>query len=227
MAATDIARRAKRRGDALIWALYGIGFLPALWSFYLGSTGGLGADPVKEFEHRLGLWTLRFLILTLMVSPLREIFSINLLRYRRALGLLAFYYGVMHFSVYMILDQALDLNAVLADIVKRPFITIGMASLLILAPLAITSNAWSIRRMGRDWVRLHRLIYVAAAGGAIHFILSVKSWPAEPVIYAAIVTVLLAWRIVRPSFLRWRRSARAAAQRPTRRTSPNQSCLSK
>lgn len=227
MAATDIARRAKRRGDALIWALYGIGFLPALWSFYLGSTGGLGADPVKEFEHRLGLWTLRFLILTLMVSPLREIFSINLLRYRRALGLLAFYYGVMHFSVYMILDQALDLNAVIADIVKRPFITIGMASLLILVPLAVTSNAWSIRRMGRDWARLHRLIYVAAAGGAIHFILSVKSWPAEPVIYAAIVTVLLAWRIVRPSFLRWRRSARAAAQRPTRRTSPNQSCLSK
>ncbi|MBB2972255.1 protein-methionine-sulfoxide reductase heme-binding subunit MsrQ [Mesorhizobium sp. RMAD-H1] len=227
MAATDIARRAKRRGDALIWALYGIGFLPALWSFYLGSTGGLGADPVKEFEHRLGLWTLRFLILTLMVSPLREIFSINLLRYRRALGLLAFYYGVMHFSVYMILDQALDLNAVLADIVKRPFITIGMASLLILVPLAVTSNAWSIRRMGRNWTRLHRLIYVAAAGGAIHFILSVKSWPAEPVIYAAIVTVLLTWRIVRPSFLRWRRSARAAAQRPTRRTSPNQSCLSK
>ncbi|GAB1580762.1 protein-methionine-sulfoxide reductase heme-binding subunit MsrQ [Phyllobacterium phragmitis] len=227
MAATDIARRAKRRGDALIWALYGIGFLPALWSFYLGSTGGLGADPVKEFEHRLGLWTLRFLILTLMVSPLREIFSINLLRYRRALGLLAFYYGVMHFSVYMILDQALDLNAVIADIVKRPFITIGMASLLILVPLAVTSNAWSIRRMGRGWIRLHRLIYVAAAGGAIHFILSVKSWPAEPVIYAAIVTVLLAWRIVRPSFLRWRRSARAAAQRPTRSTSPNQTYLSK
>jgi len=219
MAVTDVARSAKRRGDALVWALYGVGLLPAVWYFYLGSTGGLGADPVKTFEHHLGLWALRFLILTLMVSPMREIFSVNLLRYRRALGLLAFYYGVMHFSVYMILDQALDLNTVIADIIKRPFITIGMASLIILIPLAVTSNAWSIRRLGRNWVKLHRLIYVAAAGGAIHFILSVKSWPAEPVIYAAIVAVLLAWRIVRPSFLRWRRSTRTKAPRPARSAS--------
>ncbi|KXF78793.1 sulfite oxidase [Paramesorhizobium deserti] len=219
MALTDVARLAKRRGDALIWALYGAGLLPALWYFYLGSTGGLGADPVKTFERHLGLWTLRFLILTLTVSPLREIFSINLIRYRRALGLLAFYYGVMHFSAYMILDQALDLNTVIADIVKRPFITIGMASLALLIPLAVTSNAWSIRRLGRNWMKLHRLIYVAAAGGAIHFILSVKSWPAEPVIYAAIVTILLAWRIVRPSFLRWRRSTQTKAPRPARSAS--------
>ncbi|PRD43264.1 protein-methionine-sulfoxide reductase heme-binding subunit MsrQ [Phyllobacterium phragmitis] len=223
MAVIDIARRVKRRSDALIWALYGVGLLPALWSFYLGSTGGLGADPVKEFEHRLGLWTLRFLILTLMVSPLREIFSINLLRYRRALGLLAFYYGLMHFSVYMILDQALDLNTVIADIIKRPFITIGMASLLILVPLAVTSNSWSIRRLGANWTKLHRLIYVAAAGGAIHFILSVKSWPAEPIIYASIVAVLLAWRVVRPFFLRWRRSTRTNAPRPAGSASSSRS----
>ncbi|RCS25194.1 protein-methionine-sulfoxide reductase heme-binding subunit MsrQ [Phyllobacterium salinisoli] len=211
-----MARRTKRRSDAPIWMLYGAGLLPALWGFYLGSIGELGADPVKEFEHRLGLWALRFLILTLMVSPLREIFSINLIRYRRALGLLAFYYVAMHFSVYMILDQALDLNAVIADIIKRPFITIGMASLVILIPLAVTSNAWSIRRLGRNWVRLHRLIYVAAAGGAIHFILSVKSWPAEPVIYAAIVAILLAWRIARPFFLKRRRSTRTSATRQPR-----------
>lgn len=213
MALAGIAQRAKRHSSALIWALYGAGFLPALWTFYLGSTGGLGADPVKTFEHRLGLWALRFLILTLMVSPLRDIFAINLLRYRRALGLLAFYYVIMHFSVYMILDQALNFNAIGADIIKRPFITIGMASLAILIPLAVTSNAWSIRRLGRNWIRLHRLVYVAAAGGAVHFALSVKTWRPEPIIYAVIVAVLLAWRMVRPSFLRWWRSRRAGAAR--------------
>ncbi|PYE88365.1 protein-methionine-sulfoxide reductase heme-binding subunit MsrQ [Phyllobacterium leguminum] len=210
---TDIARRAKNHGKAFVWALYGVGLLPALWAFYLGSTGGLGADPVKEFEHRLGLWALRFIILTLMVSPLRDIFSINLLRYRRALGLLAFYYVLMHFSVYMILDQALDLNAVIADIAKRPFITIGMASLALLVPLAVTSNAWSIRRLGANWVKLHRLIYVAAAGGALHFMLSLKTWRPEPIIYAAIIAILLAWRILRPYFLKWRKSMRMSAAR--------------
>ncbi|WP_420963704.1 protein-methionine-sulfoxide reductase heme-binding subunit MsrQ [Brucella sp. IR073] len=198
MTGADLSRFTKQHGNKLVWALYGVGFLPALWSFYLGSTGGLGADPVKAFEHALGLWALRFLILTLMVSPLRDLFSINLLRYRRALGLLAFYYAAMHFSVYMILDQALDLDAVVADIVKRPFITIGMASLVLLVPLAVTSNSWSIRRLGRNWVLLHRLVYLAAAGGAIHFILSKKTWQAEPVIYAAIIAALLLWRAVRP-----------------------------
>jgi methionine sulfoxide reductase heme-binding subunit len=214
-----MARTAKRRDSWLVWALYGAGFLPALWSFYLGSTGGLGADPVKAFEHRLGLWALRFLILTLAVSPLRDIFSINLLRYRRALGLLAFYYAVMHFSVYMILDQALDLNAVIADIVKRPFITLGMASLALLIPLAVTSNAWSIRRMGRNWVTLHRLVYVAAACAALHFILAHKTLSGQIVLYAGIVALLLLWRIVRPFFMRWRRSARKA-DRPAFNQSP-------
>ncbi|OYR13948.1 protein-methionine-sulfoxide reductase heme-binding subunit MsrQ [Brucella grignonensis] len=181
-----------------VWALYAIGFVPALWAFYLGATDQLGADPVKSFEHTLGLWALRFLILTLLVTPIRDVTGISLLRYRRAFGLLAFYYVLMHFTVYMVLDQALSIPAVVADIVRRPFITIGMISLALLVPLALTSNNWSIRKLGRRWVTLHKLVYIAIAGGAIHFLMSVKSWPAEPVIYAAIVAVLLLWRVARP-----------------------------
>lgn len=190
--------RSARLNDLKIWALYGVGFLPAIWTFYLGATDQLGADPVKSFEHALGLWALRFLILTLLVTPIRDLTGISLLRYRRALGLLAFYYVTMHFTVYMVLDQALNLSVVLADIIKRPFITIGMISFALLLPLAITSNNYSIRKLGRRWVTLHKLVYVAIAGGAIHFLMSVKSWPAEPVIYASIVAMLLLWRVARP-----------------------------
>lgn len=190
--------RSARLNDLKVWALYGVGFLPAIWTFYLGATDQLGADPVKNFEHALGLWALRFLILTLLVTPIRDLTGVSLLRYRRALGLLAFYYVTMHFTVYMVLDQALNLSVVLADIIKRPFITIGMISFALLLPLAITSNNYSIRKLGRRWVTLHKLVYVAIAGGAIHFLMSVKSWPAEPVIYASIVAMLLLWRVARP-----------------------------
>jgi len=194
-----VAKTKSARINALkVWGLYILGLVPALWAFYLGATDQLGADPVKSFEHTLGLWALRFLILTLLVTPIRDVTGISLLRYRRALGLLAFYYVLMHFTVYMVLDQALSISAVIADIVKRPFITIGMISLALLVPLALTSNNWSIRKLGRRWVTLHKLVYVAIAGGAIHFLMSVKSWPAEPVIYAGIVTTLLLWRVARP-----------------------------
>jgi len=213
-AATSETHRKKptgRKSDGWkVWLLYAVGFVPAVWTFYLGATGGLGADPVKTFEHTLGLWTLRFLILTLLVTPIRDLTGISLLRYRRALGLLAFYYALMHFATYMVLDQALNFPVILADILRRPFITIGMVSLALLVPLALTSNNWSIRRLGRRWNSLHRLVYVAIAGGAIHFIMSVKSWPAEPIIYAAIVAALLLWRVVRP----YRRSRKTTAPRP-------------
>lgn len=187
-----------------IWLVYVVGFLPAAWGFYEGATGRLGADPVKGFEHLLGLWTLRLLILTLLITPIRDLTGVSLLRFRRAIGLLAFYYVCMHLSAYMILDQALNLPAIIADVIKRPFITIGMASFIILVPLAFTSNAWSIRRMGRNWVRLHKLAYFAIAGGAIHYLMSVKSWPAQPVIYAAIIALLLMWRLVGRQFIKRR-----------------------
>lgn len=210
---TDMAKKASsaRLNNLKIWGLYALGFIPAVWAFYLGATDQLGADPVKSFEHMLGLWALRFLILTLLVTPIRDLFGISLLRYRRALGLLAFYYVLMHFGVYMVLDQALNMSAVLADIIKRPFITIGMISLAILIPLAITSNNWSIRKLGRRWITLHKLVYVAIAGGAIHYLMSVKSWPVEPVIYAAIVAILLLWRVARP-FIKGRKAIKPARE---------------
>ena len=178
--------------------VYIIGFIPAVWTFYAGITDQLGADPMRALEQALGLWALRFLIATLAVTPLRQLLSINLLRYRRALGLLAFYYALLHLLTYMVLDQGLDWAAIGADIVKRPYITIGMATFVILVPLALTSNNAAIRRMGgQAWARLHRLVYVAAIGAALHFILVVKSWPPEPLVYAAIVAALLGYRLVR------------------------------
>jgi sulfoxide reductase heme-binding subunit YedZ len=179
-------------------AIYLVGFIPAIWLFYAGITDQLGADPMRYLEQGLGLWALRFLIATLTITPLRQLFNINLLRYRRALGLLAFYYAALHLTTYLVLDQGLDVSAIVADIVKRPYITIGMATFVILVPLALTSNNASIRRMGgQAWAKLHRLVYLAAIGAALHFLLVVKSWPPEPLVYAAIVAVLLGYRLVR------------------------------
>jgi sulfoxide reductase heme-binding subunit YedZ len=117
-------------------------------------------------------------------------------RYRRAVGLLAFYYAALHLTVYMVLDQGLDLAAIWADILKRPYITVGMLAFTILVPLAVTSNAPMIRRLGgAAWQRLHGLVYVAAAAAALHFIVLVKAWPPEPLIYAGLVALLLLFRL--------------------------------
>lgn len=180
-------------------AVYIVGVIPAVWLFYAGIDDRLGADPMRYLEQALGLWALRFLIATLAITPLRQLFNINLLRYRRALGLLAFYYAALHLTTYLVLDQGLDMAAIVADIVKRPYITIGMATFVILLPLAVTSNNAAIRRMGgQAWAKLHRLVYLAAIGAALHFLLVVKSWPPEPIVYAAIVAILLGYRLVRP-----------------------------
>src|SRR5258707_14606542 len=122
--------------------------LPAFWYFYLGVLDQLGADPQKTLERLLGLWALRFLIACLAITPLRRLGGPNLVRYRRAVGLLAFYYAALHLTVYMLLDQGLDLAAVWADIVKRPYITVGMLAFTILAPLAATSHGTMIRPLG-------------------------------------------------------------------------------
>jgi len=181
-----------------VWLVYAVGFVPALAFFSLGVMDRLGADPLKVLERELGEWALRFLIAGLAVTPLRQVLGVNLLRYRRALGLLAFAYAALHLVTYLVLDQGLDWAAILADIVKRPYITIGMASFTLLVPLAATSNNASIRRLGaQGWARLHKLVYIAAAGAAVHYVLLVKSWPLEPLVYAAIVAALLAYRAVR------------------------------
>ena len=188
----------KRWQPASVWALYVVGLLPAVWTFYLGATDQLGADPVKTFELFLGLWTIRFLILTLAVSPARDLFGWNYLRYRRALGLLTFYYALMHFTVYMVLDQAMDLSAVLDDVLKRPFIMFGMAGLALLIPLAVTSNNFSIRKMGMKWIWLHKLIYIIAAAGALHFALSTKILDLEQYIYVGLIIIIILYRSWRP-----------------------------
>ncbi len=190
-----------------VWALYAIGLVPAAYAFYLGATGQLPGNPVKEFEQLLGIWALRFLVATLTITPLRDLLGVNWLRYRRALGLLAFYYVLMHFLTYMVLDQALNVTAIVADIIKRPFITIGMAALVMLVPLALTSNAWSIRRLGQRWTKLHRLAYVITAAGALHFAMSVKVVGPEQATYLALTALLLGWRVVRKPYLRRKRQA--------------------
>ncbi len=178
------------------WPLYALGAVPGLWIFWLALNDRLGADPVKGLEHALGLWALRFIIASLAVTPIRRFGGPNLVRFRRALGLLAFFYACDHLSAYLYFDQGLDGRAILADILKRPYITIGMFAFAILAPLAVTSNATMIKRMGAAaWQRLHRWIYVAAIAAVAHFLMSVKSWPAEPLIYAAIVAALLLIRV--------------------------------
>ena len=221
-AAAPRARSALSRGlfgrDPIRRGLYLLGMLPAAWTFYLGLIDQLGADPQKTLERTLGLWALRFLILALAVTPLRRLGVANLVRYRRALGLIAFYYAVLHVTVYTVLDQGLDLAAVWADIVKRPYITVGMLAFTLLVPLAITSNAPMIRRLGgAAWQRLHRLVYLAAAAAVLHFIMLVKSWSPELILYAVLIAGLLAVRLIarRPGAARRPATARPpAGKRP-------------
>lgn len=217
MAAATTPRRAASR--ARLWPirpglLYLVGIVPAVWALWLGVTDRLGADPVKALEHVLGLWALRFLLASLAVTPLRRLLGLDLLRYRRALGLLAFAYATLHLLTYAALDQGLAMAAIWADIVKRWYITVGMLAYLALLPLALTSNRFSIRRLGAAWGRLHRLAYLAAAAAPLHFALSVKSWPPEPLVYAGIAALLLGYRLV--AALRRRRLAgrRPAGRRP-------------
>ncbi len=205
--------------DPVRRAIYVAGMVPAVWFFYLGATDQLGADPQKTLERELGEWALRYLIACLAITPLRRLGGPNLVRYRRAVGLLAFYYASLHLSVYLLLDQGLYLAAIWADIVKRPYITVGMLAFATLVPLAVTSNGPMIRRLGgARWQRLHRLVYLAAAAGALHFIMLVKAWSVEPVIYAGLVTILLLFRL--QHFLRRRlRAEPARASLGIRRTS--------
>lgn len=201
----------KQWQPTLVWATYVVGLLPAAWSFYLGATGGLGADPVKTFERTLGVWGVRFLILTLCVTAVRDMLGWNFIAYRRALGLLCFYYIAFHFTVYLMLDQALDVTAVVNDILKRPFIMFGMAGLAMLLPLALTSNRFSIKRLGINWIRLHRLIFLIAATGILHYALATKVFGTEQMIYILLLVALILYHSSRSI---WRgRKPRATAGR--------------
>ncbi len=162
---------------------------------------GLGANPIEELIHRLGKWGLRFILITLAVTPLRNLTGQTwLLRFRRMFGLFAFFYILLHFLTYAGLDQRFDLAAIIEDVVERPYITIGMTALLLLLPLAITSTNAMMRRLGRRWKKLHRLVYVIAILGVWHFYWQVKLDTLEATIYALILVFLLGYRLLR----RWR-----------------------
>jgi len=178
-----------------VWPVYVVGALPPLWFLYLGLTGGLGVEPIKELEHRLGEIGLQALIAALAVTPLRRFTGISLLRFRRAIGLIAFYYIACHLLVWLVLDIQ-DLGRIWQDIVKRPYITIGMVGFVLLIPLAVTSNSRSVRRLGAAaWKRVHWLAYPATILGAVHFVMVAKGWQIEPLLYLAAILALLAARI--------------------------------
>lgn len=159
--------------------------------------GRLGANPVEFLQHATGLWTLRFLIFTLTITPLRKLLKLpELIRFRRMLGLFSFFYVCLHFLTYIGPDQSFDLAAIWKDVAKRRFITVGFLGFVLLIPLAITSTAGWIRRLGgKRWQTLHRSIYIAAICGVIHYYWLVKSDVRDPLFYAALVFILLLWRL--------------------------------
>ncbi len=177
------------------WPIYILLFIPLGLYTYWMLTGGLGADPIRVFEHEVGELALQFLIAGLAVTPLRELTKINLIKYRRAIGLMAFYYTLAHLTVYVVFDQSLDLAEIWKDIVKRPYITFGMIAFVLMVPLALTSNNPAIRKIGPIvWRKIHKLVYLIAIGAVLHFMLLTKTWEVEPMIYAAILVALLGYR---------------------------------
>lgn len=198
------------------WVIFAASLLPAVWviaaiaSDYFNGTRLLGSNPIKEAEHFTGRWVLRFLMFTLAVTPIRRTFGWNWLqRYRRMLGLFAFFYATLHLSIYFLLDLELVWGDLAADIIKRPYITIGMTAFVLLVPLAVTSTAKMVKRLGgKRWAALHRTIYVIVVLGTIHFWMAVKRDITDPVLFALIFTVLLGYRLIT-----WRRQRAAAARR--------------
>ena len=179
-----------------VWAIYGVGLGWAAWLFWLAATGGLGVEPIEALEHRYGELALQLIVAGLAVTPLRKLLGLNLMPFRRAIGVLAFIYVLAHFMVWAVLDVQ-SLSAVWADIVKRPYVTIGMAGFALLIPLAITSNNWALRRLGGPrWRKLHKLAYPAAVLGAMHNLWLTKGFQIEPLVYLAIVSGLLVVRVV-------------------------------
>lgn len=177
------------------WVLYILYALPIPYLFYLATTGGLGVEPINALEREMGEITLQLLIIGLAVTPARKYLGLNLLKFRRAVGVMAFVYVVVHLGIWVVLDMSLRWEQMWSDIWKRPYITIGMVAFLAMVPLAVTSNNLSVRKMGAaSWRKMHKLVYPIAVLGAVHFIMVQKVWEAEPLIYLAVILSLLALR---------------------------------
>lgn len=193
-------------------AVFAAALLPMLWTVWLAATGGLGAEPIAEGVRQTGLWALRFLLIALAVTPLRQLTGVPALaRFRRMIGLFAFAYASVHLLTYVVIDQFFDWQAVWKDIVKRPYITVGMGAFLILTALAATSTNGMVRRLGgRRWRALHKAVFAAGLAGCFHYVMLVKGWQIPPFVYLAVFAALVALRIVRnPS---WRIAVRADRQ---------------
>lgn len=164
---------------------------------YNAWTDDLTANPIEFITHFTGDWTLIFLLATLSVTPLRKILGWNeLIKFRRMLGLFAFFYALLHFSTYMVLDHFFDFQAIVKDVIKRPYVTAGFTGFVLMIPLAITSTATMIRKLGKRWQQLHRLVYFAAIAGVVHFYWLVKADIRRPIQYGAVLLLLLGFRLV-------------------------------
>ena len=191
-------------------AVFVLALVPLAALIFFVLTGRTSANPAEDILLTTGIWALRFLLATLTITPLRRLTGWNvLIQYRRMLGLFAFFYAVVHLASYIAFDRFFAFDEILADIAKRPFITAGMAAFVSMLPLAVTSTKGWIRRLGRRWQALHRLIYLCAIAACLHFVWKVKVAIGEPVYYAAVLAVLLGFRLV------WRFRGAAGLRRQT------------
>ena len=188
------------------WVMYLLLTLPLAALIFQLVSGGLGFDPAKEFEHETGELTLKLIILGLAITPLRKYLKLNLLKFRRAIGVMAFVYVTVHLFAWVALDMNLRWGQMWEDIWKRPYITIGMVAFVLMIPLAVTSNNASLRKMGAAaWRKMHKAVYLIAVLGAVHYIMVQKVWEVEPMAYLAVILALLASRI------KWSPKVRTAA----------------
>jgi len=186
------------------WVLYILLPVPGILAVLAGLTNNLGPEPIKELEKELGAFALKLLIISLAVTPLLHFIRINLVRFRRAIGVVAFGYVAAHFLTWLLLDVQI-VSQIWADILKRPYITFGFAGFVAMVPLALTSNNWSVHKLGRFWRALHRLTYIAAILGGLHYTMLVKGFQMEPLVHLAVILAFLAVRVPK-----WRRSAQSS-----------------
>lgn len=201
----------RRTLDRVVYGLVWLAcFAPLLWLAWRGYTNDLGANPIDKLIRELGVWGLRLLIVGLAITPAAKLLrQPRLIRFRRTIGLFAFAYVLLHLTNYVVTDQWFDWAAIGKDILKRPFITVGMAAFVLLVPLAVTSTNWALRKLGPvRWRKLHRLTYVIVPLGVIHYLMLVKADQKPPLIYGAIVAVLLGWRMWEATRKRINRPAR-------------------
>ncbi|WP_274963631.1 protein-methionine-sulfoxide reductase heme-binding subunit MsrQ [Thioclava electrotropha] len=176
------------------WAVYLAGLIPLAWVVWLTLTGGIGVDPVKAIEHRLGKIALWFLIGGVAITPARRFLGINLIKYRRAIGLLAFFYVALHLIAWVVLDMGMLWAQAAVDLIKRPYLFFGITAFVLLIPLAVTSNNASIRKLGKNWRRVHMLVYPAVALGVIHYLWQMKVISSEGWLWLGVFIALMAVR---------------------------------